>query len=82
LNVHLVKVELENETKGIKKATVEFVKSDGSAYLTWKEFNLNDQKERIRLPDGSGDFAVVCTGMPSVDDTNEWVKLQVWKSSG
>jgi len=80
-NVRLVGVVVENEAKGIKKATLEFLDDHHEAYFSWKEFNLNDSIEGLKLPDKTGDFKIQCIKMPPMDVSEESIGLYLSKKS-
>lgn len=80
LSVRLLGVAVDNPYKETKLATVEFLKSDGTAYLTWG-FELNDQKI-VQPPGGGTDgYALVCSALPEFGSTDEWMTLQAWRKS-
>ena len=80
LRVQLVQVVVENESKQLMRADVNFLKTDGSVDFLWN-FNLNDAKQGIKAPgsDKTSDYSVLCTGLPQFGSTDEWVRLQVWQ---
>ena len=81
LSVQLVQVVVENESKQLMRADVNFLKTDGSVDFLWN-FNLNDAKQGIKAPgsDKTSDYSVLCTGLPQFGSSDEWVRLQVWQN--